>query len=187
MRHPTAAFAVVLVCCWSRLVHSYRVGEAIDTDIRLDYDVSDALRSQMPLFGIDSAALFSMPSMLNQSATFALTFEDGLWTTGAMPLVNKNKEYLQSWQVDLMFSRYGSLQSVSYQAPIYTTDEPKFFQVDYKFHLEEAAHVTAALTVMCMAVFAMSVYFVLEACGMTPEGYNGDDRSSGWEGKQHNG
>jgi hypothetical protein len=42
----------------STVTTAYRMGDAVDTDIRLASGTSDALRSQMPQFGISSKANF---------------------------------------------------------------------------------------------------------------------------------
>jgi hypothetical protein len=176
---------MMIVSC----VEAYRTGEVIDTDIRLDLDVSDALRSQMPLFGIDGTAQFTFAAIADKSQTFAMTFEDGLWTIPSVPLQNKNQEYLQSLQVDFLYSRTGSLESVSNQAPVYSKTRPKQFRVEYKWTVEHAPHVTAAMNLMMMAVFAACLYFLVESFGLlaVDDGSIGNGSvSSGWPlSKQH--
>ena len=184
---PLIVSAVILfVPC----VHSYRRGQVVDTDIRLDARVSDALRSQMPLFGLDASAQFSFDSIdavesPSTTTTFAMTFEDGLWTTPSVALQNRNHEYLQSFQVDFLYSKAGSLESVSTsQTPVYAKDKPKFFRVDYKWTVEDAPHVVAAMNLMMIVVFAACIYFLFEAFSMSPDG--GSGTGGGWTmGKEH--
>ncbi|GKY92682.1 hypothetical protein MPSEU_000238300 [Mayamaea pseudoterrestris] len=154
-------------------VHAYRVGEAIDTDIRLDADISDALRSQRPLFGMTSSAQFLFSSTAEKSETFAMTFEDGLWTIPRTPLRNNNQEYLQSLQVDFIYSRAGSVQSVSNQYPVYNKDQPTYFSIDYKWTVEDAPHVQASMMLMVIVVFVACILFLLDAFGMKADDVSG--------------
>ena len=131
----------------------------------------------MPLFGLDASAQF--PFAVDESQTFAMTFEDGLWTTPSVALKNHNHEYLQSFQVDFLYSKTGSLESVTSHLPVYSTDKPKFFRIDYKWTVEDAPHITAAMNLMCIVVFAACIYFVLEAFSMLPEGGSGSS-TGGW-------
>jgi hypothetical protein len=168
---------------------AYRLGEAINTDYRLDQEISDVLQSQMPLFGMDSSAQFPFGSMQKKSQTFAMTFEDGLWTIPSVPLQNRDREYLQSLQVDLLYSKAGWLQSVSNQVPVYSKEQPKYFRVDYKWTAEDAPHLTASINFLVLVVFAACIFFLMEACGITADdvaSHDDDSVASGWTVvKQH--
>jgi hypothetical protein len=166
-------------------VQGYRIGEIVDTDLRLEYKTLEVMRSQMPLFAIDGSAEFILESTyLHAGGTFALAFEEGLWTLPSVALKNKNQEYIQSWQVDLTYSKSGSLQSVSYGAPVYAKEQPKTVRVDYKWIVEKAPHVGAALHVMFIVVLAAAMYFINESSSLTSADTTSSS-STGWGVKEH--
>jgi hypothetical protein len=138
---------------------AYRIGDAIDTDVRLDATTTDALRSQMPTFGVNGRVRFDS---IGESKTFALMFEDGLYAVPTIPLINGAGEFLSSWEVLFTYdSSQGSIDTVSYGQPMYAADSDETeFIIEYKWVQEQALRVTAGQNAMFIIVLVASLYFL---------------------------
>jgi hypothetical protein len=144
---------------------AYRVGEAVDTDIRMGSILTDALRSQMPMFGIPSTARFQFEETI---PSFSLQFEDGLRGIPTVPLVNSKQQALGRLQVTFVYSKSGAgaIHTVISQAEYGSNlDSSESFLVDYQWIEEEQVQLTAGKGVMFLAVFVVSIVFLISLCG----------------------
>ena len=157
----------ITLCCGATAAAAYRVGDAVDTDLVVDGVPSDALRSQMPLFGVDSKTEIAVPIDDDRRRRhFSLQFEDGLWTLPAAALQRKG-EWLESVRVQFVYSKsgVGAIHAVRSTATTYGGD-PEKFAVEYEWIPEEAVHLTAGYAAMFFAVLVSSLYFILASCDM---------------------
>jgi hypothetical protein len=172
-------FALLLVWTIAFVARSdaYRVGDVVDTDLVIDSVPSDALRSQMPLFGVRWTAHVRFNVDPAKARTFSLQFEDGLWTLPVTPLVTKGKtisdgqQYLERMTVQFVYSKsgVGAIHSVVGKDAVYSTERRPFFTVEYQWIEEEAVYVTAGHAVMFLAVLVASILFLLISCGVIAE------------------
>lgn len=163
--------------------NAYRVAEVVDMDIVVNGVQSDALRSQMPLFGVTwiSPVRFEMDELLPRDArTFSLKFEDGLWTLPATPLT-KGGDHLEMLTVQFIYSKSGAgaIHSVSSKDAIYSAERQPYFTVKYHWIEEEAVYLSAGHAVMFLAVFVSSVIFLLISCRFIDEDGVGTSAASG--------
>lgn len=168
---------------------AYRLGDAVDTDVSMDGFLWDALRSQMPKFGINSKVHFEtkIPDDKRRYSTFSLLFEDGLRSIETRPFHNWRKEYLERVIIDFSYSKSGTgvIHSVSSTA-VYkpTPTNAGRFRVEYEWQEEEAVRLTAGSAVMFLAVFLSSIVFLFQTCGLTDDPESPDnndfDRSSSY-------
>jgi hypothetical protein len=163
-------FLVVAASCLlgSTTVSAYRVGDAVDTDIRLASGTQDALRSQMPQFGVSSKANFRF----EDQDSFSLQFEDGLRGLPWVSLVKYKGQALEKLVVTFVYSKSGggTIHTVLSE-PVYqeTTARPQqagSFQVQYVWVEEANVHLHAGQAVMFLAVFLASLYFICYSCGL---------------------
>jgi hypothetical protein len=153
----------------STSVQAYRVGDALETDIRLGSSTADALRSQTPIFGLDTSARFQFDE--DSSKTFSLNFEDGLWGLPAVALQNPQGK-LQSWQVTFVYSRSGdgTIHTVLSGQPEYHADRTQdAFQVNYRWVQEEAVRVKDGQNIMYAVVLVGCLIFTLTIFAMSGE------------------
>ena len=177
----------LLVCSILALHHAasaYRIGDAVDTDLVMDGFMWDALRSQMPKFGINTKVHFDMD--LADSAdedrryrTFALLFEDGLRSVETRPYEKTawrgQAQTLERVLVKFVYSKSGTgmIHSVSSTA-VYKTENAassnnnnsRRFRVEYEWQEEEAVRLTVGSVVMFLAVFLSSIVFLFQTCGL---------------------
>jgi hypothetical protein len=153
----------------STVTTAYRMGDAVDTDIRLVSGTSDALRSQMPQFGISSKANFRFE---DHQDSFSLQFEDGLRGLPWVSLVKFKGQALQKLIVTFVYSKSGggTIHTVLSE-PVYheTAARPQqagSFQVQYVWVEEANVHLHAGQAVMFLAVFLASLYFICFSCGL---------------------
>jgi hypothetical protein len=185
--HPQGGRTVPVV------VSAYHIGDAVDTDVSMDGKLWDALRSQMPRFGVKTKVHFDMGSPDNDSDTtnshendevkyhrsFALLFEDGLRSIETWPYQNWKKQYLDRIVIKFIYSKSGTgmIHSVSSSA-VYksTSSSPTHkFRVEYEWQEEEAVRLTVGSTLMLLAVFLASIVFLFQTCGLIGgEEENGD-------------
>jgi hypothetical protein len=168
---------------------AYRVGDAVDTIVRTDASAEDALRSQMPLFGKTSSALFSGAT----PKRFSLSFEEGLRPIPWVETADSKGQTLERLDVTFVYSRSG-------EGAIYgISSEPKYgssadtFLVQYNWVEEEEVNPRAASAVMFAVVFLASVVMLISSCGVSldedatkredqtgnPVSYGGYDQPSG--------
>lgn len=167
--------------CWSgfssssSLASAYRMGDAVDTDVSMDGFLWDALRSQMPKFGINTKVHFEMdmPDDTREYRTFALLFEDGLRSIETRPYQNWKRESLERVVIKFIYSKSGTgmIHSVSSSA-VYKANPPvaRRFRVEYEWQEEEAVRLTVGMVVMMLAVFLSSIVFLFQTCGLNDEG-----------------
>jgi hypothetical protein len=173
---------------------AYRVGDAVDTDIRLASGTSDALRSQMPQFGMSSRAEFRF----EDQESFSLQFEDGLRGLPWISLVKFKGQALEKLVVTFVYSKSGggAIHSV-FSEPVYqeTTARPLqtgSFSVNYVWIEEAKVHLHAGQAVMFFAVFLASIYFICFSCGLVDgdslpnSGRNGGASNDSWNMPQEN-
>jgi hypothetical protein len=130
-------FLVLAASCLLGSTTAYRVGDAIDTDIRLASGTSDALRVQMPQFGVSSKANFRFPDLQD---SFSLQFEDGL---RGLPWVSLVKGYkgqaLEKLVVTFVYSKSGGgaihtvLSEPVYREAAARPQQGGSFQVEYNW------------------------------------------------------
>lgn len=165
------------------VVSAYCIGDAVDTDLVMDGFMWDALRSQMPKFGINTKVHFDMD--LADSAdedpryrTFALLFEDGLRSVETRPYEKTawrgQTQTLERVLVKFVYSKSGTgmIHSVSSTA-VYkaenaasSSNNSRRFRVEYEWQEEEAVRLTVGSVVMFLAVFLSSIVFLFQTCGL---------------------
>ena len=161
---------------------AYRVGDAVDTDVSMDGFLWDALRSQMPKFGVNTKVYFDMdmPEDDRQYRTSALLFEDGLRSLETRPYQNWKRDTLERITVKFVYSKSaavgggftGVIHSVSSTAEYQTNRMPsqlRRFRVEYEWYEEEAVRLAMGFVVMYLAVFVASIIFLFQTCGLTSD------------------
>jgi hypothetical protein len=156
----------------SIVASAYHVGETVDTDAKVGTERLGVLRRQAPLFGKDSTAEFE----LQEQDTFTMTFEDGLWGLPSIPVTTRNPNAasashinsLSSWTLFFVFSK-GEIHKVSYDPPVYTSDEnlgvTTNFVVHYKWIEEPQLNFRLGQTMMIAIVLVASVVIILAEDG----------------------
>ena len=148
---------------------AYRLGDVVDTDIVVDGVVSDALRNQRPLFGVDSMTVepFAIESI---KRSFALQFEGGLWTLPTAAIEQKG-QVLETIQVQFLYSRsgVGAIHAVHSNAVYGPSSSVSAFTVEYQWIAEEAVNLNNGFAVMFLAVIVASIFFIASSCGMLLE------------------
>jgi len=208
--HAVYACALFVAFCVAGTcrVDAYRLGDSVDTDIRFytkiafatgpaaDDDegavgtqshhshMNDVLRSQTPLFGIDSEVQFAL-----STGSFSLLFEEGLWGLPSIPMEGKGEgsQYLQSWQINFVYTKPtgssatsavgvggddGAIHAVTYGEPVYGEYQGDSFTVRYKWIREESVDVESERLVMFLSVVIASVLIIISSCSGA-----GDERS----------
>jgi hypothetical protein len=171
----------------STVTTAYRMGDAVDTDIRLASGTSDALRSQMPQFGVNSKANFRFE---DQQDSFSLQFEDGLRGLPWVSLVKFKGQALEKLIVTFVYSKSGGgtihtvLSEPVYQETSARPQQAGSFQVQYVWVEEANVHLHAGQAVMFLAVLLASLYFICYSCGLV-EG-DGPSRNSDRNGGASN-
>ena len=153
-RLHSVVFLVVLLCLFSTIV-SYRIGDAIDTIIRTESSAEDALRHQMPIFGVSSTASFDV------TEKFALAFEEGL-----RPLPFISADSLDKLEVIFVYSKSGTIHSISSTSHL-GVNKSKFVRVHYKWVEEENVDIVGAGAVMFLATFFATIAMLIQACAGT--------------------
>lgn len=140
----------------------------------------DALRSQMPKFGINTKVHFDMeiPDDRRKYRTFTLLFEDGLRSIETRPFHNWRQETLERVVVKFVYSKSGKgmIHSVS-STGIYKASpaSPGRFRVEYEWQEEEAVRLNVGSCVMFLAVFLSSIVFLFQTCGLDDEDGDSDE------------
>jgi hypothetical protein len=171
----TCFFPILLVLLVS-FTNAYRLGDVVDTTIRTDGSAEDVLRSQMPLFGRPSNAIFT-----DTPKRFSLSFEEGLRPIQWVDATDSRGQSLEKLEVTFLFSRSGegAIHAIS-SRPTYTGSRAvpgtkKTFLVDYNWVEEEEVNPRAAGAVMLLTVFLACVAILVSSCT------SGDST----EGKKH--
>jgi hypothetical protein len=156
----------------SLLASAYRIGDAVDTDVVLSSThTADALRSQMPKFGLRTRVEFAMepPSRVQATSSWSLLFEDGLRRIQSWPYKNAKGETLDQVVVTFIYSRSGAgmIHSVQSQAFYQRKDvAAENFRVVYEWMEEEPVRLLNGYIVMFSAVFISTIFILLQTCGL---------------------
>ncbi len=165
----------ILLLSWLHLSHAYRVGDAIDTIVQTPSGISDALRQQMPRFGVSTQAIFHELPLSH----FSLAFEEGFRQLPWVDIVNGNGKALDKIIVTFVYSKSGggAIHSVSSQAKYLSTNEPSngSFRADYIWIEEEAVDLNAGASVMFLATLVTTVLVLLHTCGITGDASSDED------------
>jgi hypothetical protein len=161
--------ALLLLLTASR-TDAYRVGDAIDTIARTDASAAqDVLRSQMPLFGRSSTAIFSPE---HPGGRFSLSFEEGLRPIPWVGTVDPKGRGLERLDVTFVYSQSGdgAIYGIS-SNPTYSNLGGRGFTVKYTWVEEEEVNLKAGGAVMLIVVLVACVAMLLSACtsGDDPE------------------
>lgn len=187
-RPQSCLYLFLVVACFMLLgschnVDAYRMGDAVDTDIRLASGTQDALRSQMPQFGVSSKANFRFE---DQQDSFSLQFEDGLRGLPWVSLVKFKGQALEKLVVTFVYSKSGGgtihtvLSEPVYQETAARPQQAGSFQVQYVWVEEANVHLHAGQAVMFLFVFLASLYFICYSCGLVDgDGPRNSDRNGG--------
>jgi hypothetical protein len=167
-----------------RFAAAYRIGDAVDTDVVLSTHTADALRSQMPKFGLRSRVEFAMekPSSRDGAHSWTLLFEDGLRRIQSSPYKNAKGEVLDEVVVTFVYSRSGAgmIHSVQSQAFYQRKDVgADTFRVIYEWIEEEPVRLVNGYLVMFAIVFVATIIILLQTCGLCSNDQNDDELRKG--------
>jgi hypothetical protein len=145
---------------------SYRLGDAVDTLVWTKRDTADAMRAQMPQFGITSSVSFNLRDR------FSLGFEEGLWALPWTETKTTRGHLLDKLLVKFVYSG-GVIHSVSSE-PIYiqmpTTTGSSIkrgaLKIDYIWLEEEPVDIIMGASVMFLAALVASIIFLVQGCGI---------------------
>ena len=148
----------------------------MDTDVRWDSGVSDALRSEMPRFGIPTSTPFNV-----QGNTFSLVLEDGLWGIPAVPITNSRQQKLQKVVISFVYSE-GAIHTLTSQAE-YGKEETSSdtFSVEYQWIREEDVRLKGGQFVLLLLVFGSSIVFLFLTCGFDEPEATSREKGGGGE------
>lgn len=176
---PYVVTATILLFVLSVVsLDAYRLGDAVDTILRTDASADDVLRSQMPLFGQSSTAVFSSNQNNNNEGFkhFSLSFEEGLRPLPWVNLVNPKGEMLQQLEVTFVYSRSGEGAIFGISSDAKYGQRSDTFLVQYTWVEEAEVNPRAASAVMFLLVFLASVVMLISSCSLSIE-----DESTGRE------
>ena len=151
-------------------LNAYRLGDAVDTILRTESSAEDVLRSQMPLFGQTSTALFTMSSLT--SPYFSLSFEEGLRPLPWFKLENSKGEMLERLEVTFVHSRSGDGAIFSVSGNAYYGEISDALLVQYNWIEEGDVDVKSASAVMLLLVLLASVLMLLSSCNLSIDDEN---------------
>jgi hypothetical protein len=158
----------LLLACLTK-GNAYRVGDAVDTLVWMKAGTADAMRAQMPQFGMTSTVTFPQ---LNDR--FSLGFEEGLWTLPWTETKTTRGEILDKLLVKFVYSG-GVIHSVSSEGEYIRKakgDTAKGkggggpLQVQYLWLEEEPVDIITGASVMFLAALVTSFIFLLQGCGI---------------------
>lgn len=156
---------------------SYRVGDIVDTILRTAEGSTDVLNSQMPMFGVQSTAVFS-----ETPDRFSLAFHEGLRPLPWIETVDNTERALKEITVTFVYSESGdgAIHAVSSEAT-YSKEKSsdEGFRVRYQWVEEEEVDLQAGSAVMFLAVCIVSIIVLLQSCGETGAGASLSDNSFG--------
>ena len=161
-------FKFILLLLVVSLDAAYKLGDAVDTIVLTDSNAEDALRSQMPLFGQPSTALFQG----NTLTRFSLSFEDGIRPIPWVETIDSKGQTLERLEVTFIYSRSGegAIYGIS-SNPIYGASSDKFV-VQYNWVEQEVVDPMAAIIVMFVMVILASVVMMISACSISIDNDN---------------
>jgi hypothetical protein len=133
----------------------------------------EAMRAQMPQFGISSNVQFAQISV--EGKAFSLGFEEGLWNLPWYDIHTKSGQYLETLTIQFVYAG-GMIHSVTAQPKYEKGSSRKPLQVEYEWIAQESVDVLAGASVMFLATIVMGVFFLIQACGISDD--DGDDTTS---------
>jgi hypothetical protein len=159
-------FKFILLLLVVSLDDAYKLGDAVDTIVLTDSNAEDALRSQMPLFGQPSTAMFQATKLTR----FSLSFEEGVRPIPWVETVDAKGQTLEQLEVTFLFSRSGegAIYGIS-SKPTYGAHSDKFL-VQYNWVEQEVVDPMAAIAIMFVMVVLVSVVMMISACGISIDG-----------------
>lgn len=142
----------------------YRVGDVVDTIIKTSKESTDALNSQMPMFGVSSTALFTeAPS----DTSFSLAFQEGMRPLPWIEMVNHKKVPLKEVIVTFVYSKSGdgTIHAVSSET-IYdkNSNQEEGFRVKYQWIEEEEVDLQSGSIAMFLGVCVVSIMVLVQSC-----------------------
>jgi len=168
LRSSPLAVIVLLLFSFFSAGSSYQIGDAVDTDVVSNFRTEDALRNQMPVFGLPSTTMFHLPGVQQ----FSLRFEEGL-----RPLPTISTKALEKVEVTFVYSKSGdgTIHSVTSKASYSSRPHKKGFRVHYEWVEEEKVDIVAGAAVMFMATFLATVVILIQACSVIGLGESLED------------
>jgi len=163
--------------------HCYKIGTPVPLLIRTPTGTVEALRSQMPLFGVPTAADIETASLSSKDAeqkrklTASLAFGGGASASFGERAVSApwvdvltNEKALERLTVTFVYCRDGDLHSVSSSASfvdLKTADEDALshFRVEYLWVEEANVDLAGGLTVIMGVIVLVSLVIVVKSCG----------------------
>ena len=140
------------------LVDATKLGSVVETDVVLNRQAPvDALRTQMPLFGIPTTCTFVA------TESFGLQFAEGLWATPNFSVEKGANEHLQKVTVEFVYSN--AIDAV-YTRPVYDQIPREFVFVEYKWIREAKVDLQYGFGVMSCVVFLAGVFILCVSCGL---------------------
>ncbi|CAB9500319.1 expressed unknown protein [Seminavis robusta] len=168
---------------------AYRMGDAIDAEISIPKKQASGAttsatnkneeialkRSQMPLFGMST----SSKVQLGDAPKFSLVLEEGfrslpvVWLKKGSSATSSEIMVLESLEVQLVFSRSSGEIHALHHTPKYskadTADSNRDNQeitLRYNWIEEESVDLNGGAFVMFLAVFIVSLFFLIDLCGL---------------------
>lgn len=178
------------------LSHCYKIGSPVPLLIRTPTGTVEALRSQMPLFGVPTAADIGTDSLgpkdgeqrrKKLAASFAFGGAGASFGERAVsaPWVDvlTSEKALEQLTVTFVYCRDGDLHSVSSSASfvdLKAADEDQLdhFRVEYLWVEEADVDLAGGLTVMMGVVVLVSLVILVRSCGSMGE-FDEDDHVEG--------
>lgn len=158
---------------------AYRIGDTIDASVstRSSKNV-DMLIADQPLFGVTKTV--RLPRLPER---FSVSFEEGLYTIPYIDSVNTEKLF-----VTFVYSKSGTgkIHSVTSKAVPFSgrSNRSERVEVVYDWVEEAAVDLDAGSIVMFLAVFVVSIVFLLQLCTIEqPEDYDDDHQDSYYKGR----
>jgi hypothetical protein len=155
-----------VLSCPLQFCAAYRIGDTVGTLIRTPRGTSEALISQMPLFGYSTDVVFTDES----PTSFSVAFEEGIHTLPWIELYDSRRHRLDVVEVTFVYSRSGdgTIHAISSEAKYKDAgDEVDGFRVRYKWVEEEEVDLVSGSAVMLLAVSIAALIMMLQTCGET--------------------
>lgn len=148
--------------------------------MRTDKGTTDALTSQMPLFGIPTSTVFT-----EDVDRFSLAFQEGLRSLPWISVYDHKKRPLEQVRVTFVYSKTpnggGTIHAVTSETTYSKdrSDSDEGFRVSYVWKEEEQVDLQSGLIVMCLVVCIAAMIVMIQSCtgsGMDL-GHQGDENS----------
>jgi hypothetical protein len=152
-----------VIFLFSFQITAYRLGDAIETSLRIEKRSDDVLRSQMPLFGRKSSAVFSIDEDVHR---LSFIFEDSLRPLPWVDRMSQKGEVLQELQITFVYNRSGEgvIYAITQEASYSANKDRDSFIVKYDWLEEAQVDIQAAILVMFLLAFLASITLLIGAC-----------------------